>query len=109
MEYKDYSHSHCFTSENPPCGIKGKHRCCLCNKALPLKETKKQYLHETRTCEFPDCKNLGRAQGAHADGTPYRRAWCGYHLKGTGRKDRELFAKDIRKYKPRSELKKLKQ
>lgn len=33
---RDHSHKHCWESENPPCGIKGKHRCCLCEKAVPL-------------------------------------------------------------------------
>lgn len=23
-------HTCCFEQENPPCGMKGKHRCCLC-------------------------------------------------------------------------------
>ncbi len=27
---RDYSHFHCWQSEEPPCGLKGKHRCCLC-------------------------------------------------------------------------------
>lgn len=33
--YEKHSHSHCFESENPPCGLKGKHRCCLCKEAVP--------------------------------------------------------------------------
>lgn len=34
---RDRSHSHCWESNNPPCGIKGKHRCCLCEKPVPQK------------------------------------------------------------------------
>lgn len=30
---EDYSHSHCFESEEPrPCGLRGVHRCCICTK-----------------------------------------------------------------------------
>lgn len=32
---KYHSHSHCFESENPPCGMKGLHRCCLCQEPVP--------------------------------------------------------------------------
>lgn len=28
--YNRRDHTHCFDQENPPCGIRGKHRCCLC-------------------------------------------------------------------------------
>jgi hypothetical protein len=35
---QDHSHTHCFNQENPPCGIKGTHRCCLCEKAVPNNE-----------------------------------------------------------------------
>ena len=34
-DYEDRSHSHCFDNNNPPCGIKGIHRCCLCGKPVP--------------------------------------------------------------------------
>ena len=30
VDYSKYSHSHCWQSEKPACGLKGKH-CCLCN------------------------------------------------------------------------------
>lgn len=32
-EYK--SHSCCFESDNPPCGMKGNHRCCICTAPVP--------------------------------------------------------------------------
>ena len=37
MNYEqDHSHSHCWESQNPPCGHKGKHlKCCLCLKYVP--------------------------------------------------------------------------
>lgn len=35
-QYQYRDHSHCWTSVNPPCGLKGKHRCCLCE--LPPEE-----------------------------------------------------------------------
>lgn len=44
------SHTHCFEKENPPCGLPGKHRCCLCNEPVPhteeetLREKWKDYM-----------------------------------------------------------------
>ncbi len=38
MENKPYykiDHSHCWESDNPPCGIERKHRCCLCKEPAP--------------------------------------------------------------------------
>ena len=35
MNYDKVSHSHCWESKNPPCGLKGKHRCCLCGEPVP--------------------------------------------------------------------------
>ena len=32
--YNKIDHSHC-PEINSPCGIKGKHRCCLCNEPVP--------------------------------------------------------------------------
>lgn len=29
-DYETRSHTHCFNQDNPPCGLPGKHRCCLC-------------------------------------------------------------------------------
>jgi hypothetical protein len=31
---RDHSHSHCWEEESPPCGLKGRHRCCLCEKPV---------------------------------------------------------------------------
>lgn len=49
MENKPYNqvdHSHCFESENPPCGIKGKHRCCLCLKSPQAESWEKEFDRE---------------------------------------------------------------
>lgn len=38
MEQTNYSkidHTHCFDQKESPCGIQGKHRCCLCNEPVP--------------------------------------------------------------------------
>lgn len=36
QEKKDYSHSCCFTSKNPPCGQRIEHlKCCICEKIHP--------------------------------------------------------------------------
>lgn len=58
MNYDKISHSHCFQSENPPCGLKGKHRCCLCKEEVP-KETTELYLGaiDTQT-EVQKAKNF---------------------------------------------------
>lgn len=32
---RDHSHIHCYDQDSPPCGLKGKHRCCLCEKPVP--------------------------------------------------------------------------
>jgi len=35
-EYEvEHSHTHCWEEKNPPCGQKGIHRCCLCEKQNP--------------------------------------------------------------------------
>lgn len=34
MNYHKIDHIHCCESDNPPCGIKGKHRCCLCREEV---------------------------------------------------------------------------
>jgi hypothetical protein len=34
-EYYKHDHTHCWMVLNPPCGIKGKHRCCLCEEPVP--------------------------------------------------------------------------
>lgn len=40
MNYNYVSHSHCYETEKPPCGLKGNH-CCLCDiltkKAEPVR------------------------------------------------------------------------
>lgn len=28
-------HRHCFNEDTPPCGLPGRHRCCLCNEPVP--------------------------------------------------------------------------
>lgn len=33
--YYTVDHSHCWESKTPPCGIKGEHRCCLCEMPKP--------------------------------------------------------------------------
>lgn len=35
QEYNKIDHSHCWQSDSPPCGLKGKHRCCLCTEPVP--------------------------------------------------------------------------
>ncbi len=35
VTYSQRDHTHCWTTESPPCGIKGEHRCCLCEKPAP--------------------------------------------------------------------------
>lgn len=35
VPYNKTDHIHCWSQENPPCGLKGKHRCCLCNEPVP--------------------------------------------------------------------------
>lgn len=37
-DYYKHDHTHCFESENPPCGREGKHPCCLCLE-LPTQTT----------------------------------------------------------------------
>lgn len=38
--YNQRDHSHCWESETPPCGLKGKHlRCCLCELVAPTTDT----------------------------------------------------------------------
>ena len=37
-DYDKQDHSHCWESKNPPCGIKGEHRCCLCGTPVPDKQ-----------------------------------------------------------------------
>lgn len=32
-DYNKRDHSHCWTKENPPCGLKGDHMCCLCGES----------------------------------------------------------------------------
>lgn len=39
--YNKIDHTHCWKQENPPCGIKGKHRCCLCEEPVPTPETQR--------------------------------------------------------------------
>lgn len=63
-----------------------------------MKEVICQYDGKNRTCEFPDCKNKGRPQSKHADGSLYRRPWCKFHLKGKGREARVEYSKSIKKY-----------
>ena len=66
-------------------------------------KTKFQYDHKTRKCEFPDCGRLGASQGKqHADGSLYRRAWCKFHLFGTGRVERVHYSRNIKKYIPKN-------
>ncbi len=66
-------------------------------------ETKKQYDHENRMCEFPECpRKSASGSQQHADGSKYKRPWCKYHLKGKGRDERVEYSKDIKKYKPKS-------
>lgn len=37
--YNQLDHSHCWTSDNPPCGQKIEHyKCCLCEKLNPMIE-----------------------------------------------------------------------
>lgn len=33
-DYNKHDHIHCFNQEESPCGIKGKHRCCLCEEEV---------------------------------------------------------------------------
>lgn len=33
--YNKIDHSHCWEYRTSPCGIKGKHRCCLCSEPVP--------------------------------------------------------------------------
>ncbi len=33
--YYERDHGHCWEKDDPPCGVKGKHRCCLCKKPAP--------------------------------------------------------------------------
>ena len=33
--YNQRDHSHCWESKEPPCGLKGTHRCCLCELPAP--------------------------------------------------------------------------
>lgn len=35
INYNKISHTHCFNQVDSPCGIKGKHRCCLCGEPVP--------------------------------------------------------------------------
>ncbi len=66
MNYeRDHSHSHCFTQENPPCGIKGKHRCCLCEMPviekieglLQCQFCGKPFKKETEYSYTPQCEH----------------------------------------------------
>jgi hypothetical protein len=41
--YHYVDHTHCWDKENPPCGIKGKHRCCLCLKPVPNQPQNNQW------------------------------------------------------------------
>ncbi len=42
MSYNQLDHIHCWNTEKPPCGIKGRHRCCLCTLPVPkINEGKK--------------------------------------------------------------------
>lgn len=42
-EYKYRDHTHCFNQKESPCGIKGKHACCLC-RLNPQRECCKKCL-----------------------------------------------------------------
>lgn len=39
--YLYISHFHCYTQENPPCGLKG-HHCCLCDIVTSGKNVEKE-------------------------------------------------------------------
>lgn len=51
-KYSKIDHTHCWQSDNPPCGLKGKHRCCLCelpNEPLPDPQQEKCTCDEPRS------------------------------------------------------------
>jgi hypothetical protein len=52
--YNKRDHNHCWTSDNPPCGIKGQHRCCLCMEPVP-DTNKKENNHAGEGKICPDC------------------------------------------------------
>ena len=68
--YDQIDHSHCWQEKNPPCGIKGKHRCCLCELPVPedipkskfTKENMEAYLKFKRTMEqdIPEIKEFDK-------------------------------------------------
>lgn len=51
--YNQRDHYHCWQEEEPPCGIKGKHRCCLCE--LPVPQSNTDWREEVNSWRmFPD-------------------------------------------------------
>lgn len=53
--YNQRDHMHCFQSSQPPCGIKGLHRCCLCEKEVPEELTPSKDTREEK--ELPPIKD----------------------------------------------------
>lgn len=63
MTRKD--HYCCFEETDPPCGMKGKHRCCLCTKPVPEeprimseKEVKEKWYKECIGNNHTDCDGI---------------------------------------------------
>lgn len=66
-DYEKHSHSHCWESENPPCGIKGKHRCCLCEEPVPQEKNSWQ----ERFTHFWNEKSMSEGGISHAEGDDF--------------------------------------
>ena len=60
--YSQRDHSHCYESVIPPCGIKGKHRCCLC-KLPPDEEKGESRIKFAAFCTDPNCDRKCRYRG----------------------------------------------
>lgn len=57
-EYSKIDHTHCFDQETSPCGIVGKHPCCLCKESIP-QETKESWEQEFyKKFDFFECSAL---------------------------------------------------
>lgn len=62
IEMKNYNkrdHSHCWEKENPPCGVKGTHRCCLCLEPSPQPEEEWSECNPCFDGEHKECVSSG--------------------------------------------------
>lgn len=72
MDYNHISHSHCWTSENPPCGTPlEKHtQCCLCDLKYPT-----QAEPHSRQCQCYGTGRWGANGSEECPGSPTQAGW----------------------------------